>query len=189
MKDIQPPFSKSLLVEIRRQYRLDWNGLHGASHWARVLEKGLHLCDATSGLRQDVVVLFALLHDACRHDDGVDAEHGARAAEFARQLHGRHFHLDPEGLDLLVEACRTHTGGRIPAHPTIMACWDSDRLDLPRIFGVQVRPEWLGTEAARDPKTVAWATKRAKERAFPWSEALTEPDITQFSSGRALENH
>jgi hypothetical protein len=70
-----------------------------------------------------------------------------------------------------------------------MACWDSDRLDLPRIFGVQVRLEWLGTEAARDPKTVTWATNRAKDRAFPWSEAFTEPDLTQFSSGRARENH
>ena len=49
-----------------------------------------------------------------------------------------------------------------------MACWDSDRLDLPRIFGVRVRPEWLGTPTARDPATVTWATQRAKERAFPW---------------------
>jgi hypothetical protein len=61
-----------------------------------------------------------------------------------------------------------------------MACWDSDRLDLPRIYGVRVRPEWLGTEAARDPKTVTWATKRAEEGAFPWSEALAEPDLTSM---------
>ena len=152
MTDCEPPFSRSLLIEIRRQYRLDWHGLHGASHWARVLEKGLHLCEATPSLRRDVVVLFALLHDACRHDDGHDGEHGVRAAEFARQLQGRHIHLDPEGLELLVEACRTHTGGRIPAHPTVMACWDSDRLDLPRIFGVRVRPEWLGTASGPRPR-------------------------------------
>jgi hypothetical protein len=43
---------------------------------------------------------------------------------------------------------------------------------------VRVRPEWLGTEAARDPKTVTWATKRAEEGAFPWSEAFAEPDLT-----------
>ena len=184
MMNCEPPFSQSLLVEIRRQYRLDWNGLHGASHWARVLEKGLHLCAATPGLRRDVVVLFALLHDACRHDDGHDGEHGARAAEFVRQLHGRHIHLDSEGRDLLVVACRTHTGGRIPAHPTVMACWDSDRLDLPRIFGVRVRPEWLGTAAARDPATVKWATQRAKERAFPWSDLFAEPDLAQFVAER-----
>ena len=170
-----PPFSQSLLVAIRRQYRLDWNGLHGASHWARVLEKGLHLCDATPGLRRDVIVLFALLHDACRHDDGHDAEHGLRSGRFATDLHRDGLiELDADGLELLVEACRTHTGGRIPAHPTVMACWDSDRLDLPRIYGVRVRPEWLGTVMARDPATVIWATKRAQERAFPWSEAFAE---------------
>lgn len=182
----QPPFEARLLIAVRRQYRLDWNGLHGASHWARVLEKGLHLCAATPGLRQDVIVLFALLHDACRHDDGYDNEHGLRSAEFARELHGTgHFHLDPAGLDLLVEACRTHTGGRIPAHPTVMACWDSDRLDLPRIWGVRVRPEWLGTAAARDPDTVTWATKRAQERAFPWSEAFAEPELWQSGAGES----
>ena len=139
MMNCEPPFSQSLLVEIRRQYRLDWNGLHGASHWARVLEKGLHLCAATPGLRRDVVVLFALLHDACRYDDGHDGEHGARAAEFVRQLHGRHIHLDSE---------------------------------------------WLGTPTARDPATVKWATQRAKERAFPWSDLFAEPDLAQFVAER-----
>ena len=63
-----------------------------------------------------------------------------------------------------------------------MACWDSDRLDLPRIFGVRVRPEWLGTPAARDPATVTWATQRAQERAFPWREQFAEPDLEQFET-------
>ena len=62
----------------------------------------------------------------------------------------------------------------------VMACWDSDRLDLPRIFGVRVRPEWLGTPTARDPATVTWATQRAKERAFPWREQFTDPDLALF---------
>jgi len=170
-----PPCSRGLLLEIRQQYRLDWNGLHGASHWARVLSNGLRLCEATPELRREVIVLFALLHDACRHDDGHDGEHGVRAAEFAIELHrAGHFELDAESLDLLAEACRTHTGGRIPAHPTVMACWDSDRLDLPRIWGVRVRSEWLGTTAARDAETVVWATQRAKERVFPWAEVFSE---------------
>jgi uncharacterized protein len=171
-----PPIANSLLVEIRRQYRLDWDGLHGASHWARVLENGLRLCAATPDVRQEVVVLFALLHDACRLDDGHDGGHGFRSGQFAAELHqaGR-IDLDAEGIQLLVEACRTHTGGRIPAHPTVMACWDSDRLDLPRIYGVRVRPEWLGTAAARDPDTVAWATQRAQAGVFPWAEVFAAP--------------
>jgi HD superfamily phosphodiesterase len=70
-------------------------------------------------LRRDVVILFALLHDACRYDDGHDAEHGLRSGDFAAVLHRDGvIKLDGEGLELLVEACRTHTGGRIPAHPT-----------------------------------------------------------------------
>ena len=171
-----PVLVPKLLLAVRRQYRLDWPGLHGAAHWSRVLENGLRLCVATPGLRRDVVVLFALLHDACRHNDGHDEQHGLRAAEFAQRLHlDGHFILDSKGLDLLVEACCTHTGGRIPAHPTVMACWDSDRLDLPRIRGLRVRPEWLGTAAARDSKLVAWATDRAHRSVFPWAEAFAEP--------------
>ncbi len=172
----EAPADSNLLTLVRRQYRLEWDGLHGSSHWARVLENGLHLCDTTPDLRRDVVVHFALLHDACRHDDGIDADHGARAAVFAADLHrAGHLPLDEEGIALLTEACRTHTGGRIPAHPTVMACWDSDRLDLPRIWGVRIRPEWLGTDAARDPQTVAWATERARRGRFPWPDFFTAP--------------
>jgi uncharacterized protein len=170
-------FPSHLLPLVRRHYRLDWNGLHGAPHWARVLENGLRLCDATPELRRDVVAHFALLHDACRHDDGSDPEHGTRAALFAGELHrAGHLKLDLEGVELLMEACRTHNGGRIPAHPTVMACWDSDRLDLPRIWGVRVRANWLGTAAARDPETVAWATEKARRGHFPWEELFAEAE-------------
>jgi hypothetical protein len=51
-----------------------------------------------------------------------------------------------------------------------MACWDSDRLDLPRITGVQVRVEWLGTELARQPDFVQAATHRAQTRVFPFQD-------------------
>lgn len=173
---MDPCFPPHLLPLIRRQYRLEWDGLHGAPHWARVLENGLHLCAATPTLRRDVVVHFALLHDACRHNDDHDPQHGPRAALFAEQLHHEgHLSLDPEGLALLMEACRTHTGGRIPAHPTVMACWDSDRLDLPRIWGIRVKPERLGTPAARATETIAWATDKAHRGHFPWPDLFAEP--------------
>jgi uncharacterized protein len=179
MTNLPPPANPALLLEVRRQYRLEWLGLHGAAHWARVLENGLRLCGATPGVRRDVVVLFALLHDACRHDDGQDADHGLRAAEFAKHLHEEGLlSLDAVGLALLATACATHTGGRIPADPTVMACWDSDRLDLPRIWGVKVRVEWLGTPTAREPTTVEWATQRARDDVFPWREIFEHPDLT-----------
>ncbi len=168
-----PPGWEAVLVRcitaVRARYRLRWNGLHGVGHWARVLENGLRLATATPGIRADVVSGFAVLHDSCRHNDLTDPGHGDRAAVLVRQLHDEGIlPLDADGLTLLERACRTHTGGRIPEVPTIMACWDSDRLDLPRISGIEVRVDWLGTLCARDPAFVDGATDRARSRAFPY---------------------
>ena len=44
MSPITPP----LLDAIRRQYRLDWHGIHGVGHWQRVHTIGLKLA-ALSG--------------------------------------------------------------------------------------------------------------------------------------------
>ena len=54
-----------------------------------------------------------------------------------------------------------------------MACWDSDRLDLPRIAGVEVRVEWLGTALARDPDFVQAATARASSRTLPYGHLFS----------------
>jgi hypothetical protein len=51
------PANPDLLLEVQRQYRLEWLGLHGAAHWARVLENGLRLRDVTPGLRRDGCLL------------------------------------------------------------------------------------------------------------------------------------
>ncbi len=162
------------IERVRSQYRLKWNGLHGAGHWARVLENGLRLAASTPGIRTDVVIGFAVFHDSCRWDDLEDPRHGARAALWVRRLHAEGIlPLDREGLALLEKACRTHTGGRIPEAPTIMACWDGDRLDLPRIAGVEVRVEWLGTALARDPDFVQAATARASSRTLPYGHLFS----------------
>jgi uncharacterized protein len=78
---------KRCVKTIRTRYRLRWEGLHGAGHWARVLENGLRLSAATHGVRADVVSSFAVLHDSCRHNDLHDPEHGKRAALLAGLLH------------------------------------------------------------------------------------------------------
>jgi len=70
---------------VRQQYRLDWDGIHGFPHWERVRENGLRLAGLT-GARTDVVELFAYFHDACRHNDNHDPEHGARGADLARNM-------------------------------------------------------------------------------------------------------
>jgi uncharacterized protein len=144
-------------------------GLHGASHWARVLENGLRLASSAPEIRMDVVSSFAVLHDSCRRNDLIDPRHGARAAVVVRDLFRQGMlPMDEDGVVLLEKACRTHTGGRIPDVPTVMACWDSDRLDLPRIAGVEVRVEWLGTAYARNSDFVELATQRARAKVFPY---------------------
>ena len=54
---------------------------------------------------EEIVRLFALFHDSCRHDEYADPGHGSRGAQLAidfRQA-GR-FHLDDPRMELLVTA-------------------------------------------------------------------------------------
>jgi uncharacterized protein len=150
---------RAVIAAVQDQYRLDWNGIHGLAHWERVRENGLRLA-ALTGARTDVVELFAYFHDACRHNDSRDPEHGARGAALARTLVGSAFTLDSEGLDLLVGACTGHTRGETVAEITVATCWDADRLDLARV-GKTPRPDRLCTAAARDPEIIVWASGRS----------------------------
>ena len=120
--------NKELIRKIRGQFALDWRGIHGSPHWSRVLENGRRLSE-TTGARLEVVELFAFLHDSRRLNDGFDPGHGARAARFAESLQGTLFELAPDHLDLLTVACRGHSDGMMEGDPTVLTCWDADRLD------------------------------------------------------------
>lgn len=150
---------RELIKVVRAQFALDWDGLHGASHWSRVREIGLRLSERT-GADARVVELFAFLHDSRRQNDGHDPLHGARAAEFARSLAGKAFDLPPAGLELLAAACRGHSDGLMEGDVTVLTCWDADRLDLGRA-GIVPRADLLCTDAARDPVVLEWAYKRS----------------------------
>ena len=154
-----------ILRAIREQYVLEWTGLHGVGHWARVLENGLRLAEAT-GADREVVTLFALFHDACRRNDSHDPGHGGRGGSLAASLEGTLFELGSHRLDLLVDACTRHTRGGIDADPTVQTCWDADRLDLLRAW-IEPAPHKLCTEAARDPKTITWANARSRREVIP----------------------
>lgn len=121
-----------LMNFLKGHYRLDWNGIHGVKHWARVRANGLALAKE-HGANTTVVELFAFLHDSCRENDGRDPLHGSRAADLACRLQGDLINLDSTDLDLLVIACRGHTHEPWHQDPTIGTCWDADRLDLTRI--------------------------------------------------------
>lgn len=80
--DSEDPAPRALLALLRERFALDWRGIHGAPHWARVRKNGLVLAERTGASRR-VVSLFAFLHDSCRTDEGRDAKHGQRAAALA----------------------------------------------------------------------------------------------------------
>ena len=150
---------RAVLRVVRQQFRLDWQGIHGVPHWARVRWNGLTLA-AVNGARADVVELFAILHDSQRFSDGRDREHGARAADFTLQLSRELLRLDRAGLDMLAYAVRHHSDGLIEADVTVQTCWDADRLDLGRV-GITPRPDRLCAEEARDPALFERAYRRS----------------------------
>jgi uncharacterized protein len=84
-----------------------------------------------------------------RENDSVDPQHGPRAAAFALELHAEGLlGTTPAQLETLRYACFEHTNGLVSDDPTVGACWDADRLDLPRV-GVTPDPDLFSTERGR----------------------------------------
>jgi uncharacterized protein len=160
--DFDSPRILKLLKAIKGQYVLDWQGIHGISHWARVWENGMRLA-AVTGARPEVVGYFALFHDSRRFNEGNDHNHGRRGAELAAQWRGELFDLDDESFDWLHTACGHHTDGLMEGDVSLQACWDADRLDLERV-GIRPQANRLCTDAARD--CIEWASYRARRFHF-----------------------
>jgi len=151
--------SHQLIQFLRRGFVLDWSGIHGAPHWARVREIGLRLSEST-GANTRVVETFAFLHDSQRLSEGRDREHGPRAADLARRLPASLLALTESEVELLATACEGHSEGLMQADITVRTCWDADRLDLGRV-GIIPDPLRLCTDAARDPAIIRWAYARS----------------------------
>lgn len=164
-KKSQNGISHALLEAILMQYKLSWRGIHGLSHWARVLLNGRRL-SRISGANLNVVELFAVFHDSRRENDGYDFGHGRRGAELAASLRGTLVHLDGADFDLLYHACACHTEGLTEGDVTIQTCWDSDRLDLWR---VHITPEvkYLCTSAAMDAEVYKQAEVQSRFHEVP----------------------
>ena len=157
-----PLITQELVSILRKQFRLDWRGIHGAPHWARVRANGLRLARLT-GANPRVVEYFAFLHDACREDDHRDPGHGDRASHLVYALRP-HLALDRGELNDLMEACELHSEGHTHSfNTTILTCWDADRLDLARV-GITPHPSRLCTDAARDPGMIRWAVDGSLRR-------------------------
>ena len=98
-----------MLREVRAQFRLDWNGIHGAPHWARVYHHG-QVVGARTGADLRVCELFAFLHDSRRQDDWEDPDHGVRAAIYAASLRERGY-FEPGDAS----SCTARAGWGAPA--------------------------------------------------------------------------
>jgi uncharacterized protein len=156
---------KPVMQAILEDYALPIGGDHGVAHWARVLENGLKLAEAT-GANVTVVSLFAVFHDSRRINECTDHDHGLRGADFAAELRGSVFDLDDHEFRLLYRACEGHTHERTHPDITIQTCWDSDRLDLGRV-GITPHPSKLCTEVGKTTKMIQWADGRASFRVVP----------------------
>ena len=147
----------AVIAEVKKQFRLDINSLHGISHWNRVREIGFYLARKTEAdLR--VAVLFAALHDSCRENEGADPEHGSRAVEYLLGLNNKGLlPIDDKQLNQLTYACENHSKRSAKSDDiTIQACWDADRLDLYRV-GEIPDPAFLYTEAGKSPEAIDFA--------------------------------
>ncbi len=136
-----------MLGEATNQFALGDNSVHGPWHWDRVERNAIAIAKETPGADMLVCRLFAVMHDCKRENDNDDPQHGHRAADFVLQKKDV-LRLQPEQLDKLVEACKFHNDGQLSNDPTIGACWDADRLDLPRV-DITPDPKLLSTAAAK----------------------------------------
>jgi len=136
----------AVINAIRRAYALEWTGIHGVGHWARVLENGVRLASLT-GARLQVVRLFAVFHDSRRVKEGHDPGHGRSGADFAAALRGELFQMSDEDFELLRIACTDHTLGK-------------------RV-GIRPDPNYLCTEPAKDRAMILWAYQRSTTKAMP----------------------
>jgi uncharacterized protein len=162
----------ALAARVVREAGDPGSSYHGQSHWRSVAAVSARLREQTPAADGLVCLLFALLHDSQRLDDGADPDHGPRAAAYAASLHaGGLLPLDRRRFAVLQAAIADHTGGAITADPTIGTCWDADRLTLPRV-GITVDPAYLSTAPARDPATIAWAGGQIRAAHPGWPELL-----------------
>jgi len=150
---------RALIQRILKDYRLRLMGTHGLPHWGRVLETGLKLAEQT-GANPEVVVLFAVFHDARRRSETSDPGHGQRGATLAGKLRGKFLSLSDGDFALLCTACSHHTDGTTEGDITVQTCWDADRLDLWRVF-ITPKDEFLCTPAAKDKSLQGWACERS----------------------------
>ncbi len=160
--DIHPQTESVITIEliarIKAQYRLNFHGIHGINHMARVYENGMKLAEQ-AGVNVRVIELFSIFHDACRRSEGKDIDHGSRGALLARELRS-YYPINDAEFELLTTACESHTNTHDHHNITVQACFDSDRWDLGRV-GHYPDQDRLCTPMAKEAKIIKWAYHRS----------------------------
>ena len=155
-----------------RAWRPD-SAWHGEAHWRCVVTTGLELGTRTEGVDRALVFCFGLLHDTRRENEAYDPGHGHRAAAFADELRSEGLlPLDGPRFSAVEEALRLHSDGQVSRDPTIGACWDADRLHLPRV-SIEPDPRLLSTAAAHGPTPLAAAAALRVDGPPGWEALVT----------------
>lgn len=142
-----------LAKRIKAEFKLEPDGIHGTSHWARVKRLGRLLSEDRHD--DELITLFALLHDVCRESDYGDHDHGHRAVMLAHELNGDYFAVAPAVFTRLCYAMEHHSEGFVHRDAGIQTCWAADRLDLGRL-GIAVEPNLLGLPTAQRLLKIGW---------------------------------
>jgi uncharacterized protein len=149
---------KNIIKKIKQELYISPNSIHAESHWNNVVAFGKCIAD-TEGLNSHLIKLFGYFHDSKRYNDGHDPEHGPRAAEFVKTFKLTELGLNEKEKNQLIFTCKYHTYEEKTEDMDILACWNSDRLDLPRV-GITIETNRLFTKTA---KKIVWGAIEIKE--------------------------
>lgn len=136
-----------LLGNILQDCTANLSSIHGISHWKNV-EKFAIFIAQYEDVNLRVMRAFAYFHDCKRENDEEDPGHGPRAAEYVEKYASKWLNFSDKEIWQLSAACRYHTADKLFNDITVLACYDCDRLDLPRI-GIKVDVNLLYTETAK----------------------------------------
>lgn len=182
------------------------SGAHGPAHGARVLVWANAIANSMvrAGDQVDVGVVrwAAVLHDARRETDGVDDQHGARAASWIRDCaNGPLSHLDRREREAVAYCCEWHVppDREAPAMTPELRCLkDADSLDRVRLGSLDLR--YLRTPyalalvrharalfaetASIEPLTGWMAVRTAAMQLGVWDDDVCVEDVTARVRGQ-----
>jgi hypothetical protein len=167
-----------------RQFAPEFAGTHGIGHITRVLVWSAIIAERFSGaIRQEELFWAAGLHDIKRWDDGIDPEHGERAADWTLTEFPviRPDIAETVDLQLVAELIRAHMRNDLEIvdwSDELRILKDADGLDRVRIYDLDPRRLRLkDISPALEPK--AWSLMEESVRRGNTADAVRSVAIEQ----------